>query len=159
MEYRRISSRDIPQIAKIEQQAMFYPWTREEIGSYVPANSCACGWVCVGRRGVCGYMLYRNNLKERVKLDRLAIRPDRLRGGIGTKLIAILKDAAAQPPRNIITRVHERCLPAQLFLRAMGFKAVCVLKPDRDTMEASYLFEFETPGSTRAIEISAGDMT
>ena len=76
-----------------------------------------------------------------------AVRRSHRRLGIGTQMMDKLV-AKLSPERRdkIVLEVRERNLPAQLFFRSLGYRAISVLKDFyQDTTEDAYLMQFMHP--------------
>jgi ribosomal-protein-alanine N-acetyltransferase len=92
---------------------------------------------------IVGYMAYD---WTRTKLTLLNFGVDYRfrREGVGTAMIEKLKSKlSAEQKTRIVLHVRETNLPAQLFFRAMGFRAVNVLRGAyEDTTEDAYVFQY-----------------
>ena len=79
------------------------------------------GYVATIRGVVVGFIVYDNRGRETAQVLSLAVhKPDRRRG-IGSRL---LERIIRLPRKEIVVKVDERNLDAQLFLRSQGVRAV-----------------------------------
>lgn len=134
--------RDMPEVLRIERAAFPDPWTLEDFMECL-RDRTTIGLVAEWGELVVGYMLYRLH-RRRIDILNLAVDPGRRRRGVGSQLIGRL--VAKMPTgkwRFIAATVRERNLPAQLFLRACGFRACCVLHGAYDGVEDGYLMRCE----------------
>jgi ribosomal-protein-alanine N-acetyltransferase len=103
-------------------------WSSEEFDRF--AAQAATGGLLVqcGRR-LAGFLLYALHVEEvAVTLVAVHVAPAQRRRGIGSALLAELgRRLQAAGMTRVHALVGERDLPAQLFLRANGFRAVRVL--------------------------------
>ncbi len=79
------------------------------------------GYVATIRRFVVGFIVYDNRGRDTAQILSLAVHKSDRRQGIGGLLLDRL---IRLPRREIVVRVDERNLDAQLFLRVQGFRAV-----------------------------------
>lgn len=126
--------RDMPNVLAIES-ACFDPlsaWTEDDFIRALRHRNCI-GMVAVTEAGtdnetLVGYMLYELH-KDSLRLINFAADPRHPRCGIGRAMIDKLKGKlSAQRRRFISLEVREKNLPAQLFFKACGFRAVRTLR-------------------------------
>ncbi len=83
------------------------------------------------RRRVAPEAVGRGDLPQRplrFELLHIAVAPEYQRGGVGRALMTRFEDCLTLPQDRIRATVPESNLPTQLFLRALGYKAVRVLR-------------------------------
>jgi [ribosomal protein S18]-alanine N-acetyltransferase len=134
--------RDVPEVLAIENKRFEFPWSEEDFVRSLRQRNCI-GMVALHNDKVLGYMVYEMH-KNRMHLLNIAVDPDYARRGVGTQLIEELVAKLLQQRRARLTfDVRETNLPAQLFLRDCGLKAVNTLpKFYKDTDEAAYQMRF-----------------
>jgi ribosomal-protein-alanine N-acetyltransferase len=137
--------RDVPEVLELERSGFGEPWTAADIGAAMRSTGCI-GTVAEHADRVVAHMVYRLHGKC-IELLTLAVLPQYRRASIGTQLLARLASKLHPGRRNRITlQVHERNLPAQLFLRSCGYSAVCV-DGEHYTMEYSVYADRKTDAS------------
>ncbi len=135
-----------PEVLGIEQDCFGkFAWPEREFADTLSSRGCI-GFVaiCEKSNAVVGYMVYES-CKDKLKLLNLAVDPAHFRHGIGRSLIAKLTGKLTANRRTrISTVVRETNLAAQLFLRAVGFRAqVPILKGHYDdTRDDAYRFVY-----------------
>jgi len=139
---RWLVRRDMPEVLAIEAESFEFPWQEEDFVRCLHQRNCI-GMVAECNRRVVGYMIYELT-RNRIHLLNLAVASDHRRRGVGTQMIAKLINKLSSQRRSRITlEVRETNLPAQLFFRANGFRAVCVLHDFYDdTPEDAYLMQY-----------------
>lgn len=116
--------RDLAEVLAIEEQGYVDPWAEEDfvltlrrrnvIGMVAEQQPC-------GR--IVGYMIYELQ-KRSLLLLNMAVDGAVRRSRVGTQMIAKLKRKLSPRRRvQIVAMVADANLPAQLFLRAQGFRA------------------------------------
>lgn len=114
--------RDIPAVLRIEGFTAEYPWKEDEFLMRLRERNCI-GMVAELDDAILGFMVYEHH-PTRYDLTNLAVHPDYVRHGIGTQLVEKMKDKLNPVRRTAIdVMVRETNLPAQFFLRDMGFRA------------------------------------
>jgi len=142
MTIRWIARSDLPDVLKIEKASFENPWTEQDF-IYFLRQRKTLGMVIECDNIVIGYMVYKLR-KSEYYLKNLAIHPDFRRRGFGAKLIKKLVDKLLTGNRdNIYLNVVETNLGAQLFFKAVGFKAFSILyNTYEDTDSAAYAMSF-----------------
>jgi ribosomal protein S18 acetylase RimI-like enzyme len=117
VEIRWMIRRDTPSILEMDSI------TEDELIKHLRARN-SIGKVAMLDGEVVGYMLYAYR-KQQLRLLRLVVHPSHRRKGIGRQLIERLQ-TKLNPERliKILSAVDETNLGGQLFLKAMGFRAV-----------------------------------
>ena len=102
---------------------------------------------CGGR--ALGFAVYEHH-EHVIRLVDVRVVPPRRRQGLGTAMIRALQNKLPSSRRSRITvKVPERALEAQLFLQAMGFRAVRVNRGALDNGDDSYTMVYRCPCSER----------
>lgn len=90
-----------------------------------------------------GYIIYELH-KKWLYIVSLAVHPDHRRQGFGTALIKKMVSKLSSTARNrLVTRVSDRNLQGQLFLKALGLKATGIEKEHYLDDSDAYRFEYE----------------
>jgi ribosomal-protein-alanine N-acetyltransferase len=134
--------RDMPEVLAIEQQCFEYPWLEEDFIHALRQRNCI-GMVAEHDDRVVGFMIYEL-LKTRIHVLNFAVCRRYQRQGIGSQMVAkLVAKLSTQRRSRIMLEVRETNLPAQLFFRASGFRAVSVLRSFyADTPEDAYLMQY-----------------
>ncbi len=143
--------RDIPEVSAIEKACFEFSWTEEEFLKCLKQRNCV-GMVAERNDVIIGFMIYEMS-KNRINLLNLGIQPA-LRGqNVGRQLIQKLAGKLTGERRNRITcEIRERNLNAQLFLRALGFRAVGILRNFyEETQEDAYVMEYRVAEERRRV--------
>ncbi len=139
--------RDLPRVLEIERGSFANPWSQEDF------EICTCGERgrknCIGMvvspagtSAVSGFLVYELH-KRRLRILNLAVAPESRRKGFGGELVKRLIEKLSQQRRNeIVLELRETNLTAQLFYRAMGFQALCVLRQHYDDGEDGYVMRY-----------------
>lgn len=124
---RQLTQYDIPAVAEM------CDWSVEDIWAVLSDHMCGATVVeCAGR--VVAHLFYRIS-PPYTKVLSFGVHPLWRRNKIGTFLFSRL----AWSFYNVRVEVPEFCLDAQLFLRALGYTAVDILR-NPDGAEDRYLF-------------------
>ncbi len=139
---RWLIRRDNPEVMEILQQTSEYPWTEEELLAHLRQRSCI-GMIAEYGEKVVGMMVY-DLLRHRLHATQFAVHPAFQGMDVGTQLVEKLVSKLSSHRRTRVTAVlRETNLPAQKFARAVGFKAVKVLRGYcDDSGEDGYLFQY-----------------
>lgn len=133
--------KDLPKVLSIENQCFPNAWTEEEFIRVLRQRNCI-GMVAERDGAVVGYMIYELH-KSRLQVINFAVDPLWQREKIGTAMVEKLISKLSKDRRNrVILEVSEKNLPAQLFFRAIGFRAIAIL-PEfyEDTNDDAYQFQ------------------
>jgi ribosomal-protein-alanine N-acetyltransferase len=135
---------DVRDLAEIENLCFPVPWTEADFNKTLNHRNCI-GIMAEQCDIVSGYAIYFLS-KRSIILANMAVLP-RLQGkGIGRAMIEKLKAKLDRNRRvRISADIRESNLDAQLFFKAMGFKAKMILRDYYDkntTVEDAYRFEF-----------------
>ncbi len=143
--------RDMQEVVAIEREAFEFPWSEEDF------TRCLRQRNCIGMAGevadsVVAFMVYELQ-RTRLHVINFAVLRSHRRLGIGSHLLQKLLGKLTPEHRSrVLLEVRETNLPAQLFFRAHGFRAVSVLKDFyQDTTEDAYLMEYALESSPAAV--------
>jgi ribosomal-protein-alanine N-acetyltransferase len=133
--------RDMAEVLEIERQSFEFPWSEEDFINCLRQRNCI-GMVAEFAEQVVGFMIYELH-RSRLHILNFAVNPSFQRRSIGSQMADKLISKLSQDRRNrVLLEVRERNLPAQLFFRKMGFRAITVLRDYyEDTTEDAYLME------------------
>jgi ribosomal-protein-alanine N-acetyltransferase len=134
--------RDMVEVLEIESSSFEFPWTEEDFIRCLRQRNCI-GMVAEHEDRVAGFMIYELH-KTRLHIINFAVASPFRRRGVGTQMLQKLVAKLSYQRRNrILLEVRETNLPAQLFFRENGFRAVSVLRDFyEDTTEDAYLMQF-----------------
>jgi ribosomal-protein-alanine N-acetyltransferase len=119
--------RDMPEVLQTEQESFEYSWTEEDFLRCLRQRNCI-GMVAEQGEHVVGFMIYELH-KAKLHILNFAVHPQYRRVGVGAQMVAKLISKLSSHRRTRITlEVRETNLPAQLFFRSQGFRAVRVLR-------------------------------
>ena len=137
--------RDMPEVLQAEQESFEYAWTEEDFLRCLRQRNCI-GMVAEQGEKVVGFMIYELH-KAKLHILNFAVSPACRRAGVGAQMVAKLISKLSSHRRTRITlEVRETNLPAQLFFRAQGFRAMRVLRAYyEDSREDAYLMEYALP--------------
>ena len=134
--------RDMLEVLCIEKEAFEFPWSDEDFTRCLRQRNCI-GMVAELADSVVGFMIYELH-RSRLHMLNFAVARSHRRLGIGTQMIRKLAAKLAPERRTrIVLEVRETNLSAQLFFRALNFRAISVLKDFyQDSAEDAYLMQF-----------------
>jgi [ribosomal protein S18]-alanine N-acetyltransferase len=134
--------RDMAEVIAIETESFEFPWSEDDFVRCLRQRNCI-GMVAELDDQVVGFMIYELH-KNRLHVLNFAVADRYRRLGIGSQMISKLAGKLSDQRRNrILLEIRETNLPAQLFFRQSGFRAVSVLKEFyEDTPEDAYLMQF-----------------
>ena len=142
---RWMDRRDLPDVLRIENTVFTFPWSEQDfIRCLKRDRSIAMAADLDGK--VAGYMLY-DIYKSRIHILDFAVDPIYQRVGVGKAMVEKLKSKLhADRRRRIHCEVRETNLDAQLFFKAMGFRATGLLHDFYEqTTEDAILFNYRLP--------------
>ena len=145
--------RDMPEVLGIEEDGFEFPWSEDEFLRCLRQRNCI-GMVAEHDERVVGFMIYELN-KTRIHVLNFAVARDHRRYGVGRQMLSkLIGKLSSQRRTRIMLEVRERNLPAQLFFRANGFRAVSVLRNFyQDTPEDAYLMQFRHRAEVAGVEV------
>ncbi len=134
--------RDMTEVLAIENGSFEFPWTEDDFIRCLRQRNCI-GMVAEHDERVAGFMIYELH-KTRLHILNFAVHPDHRRRGVGAHMAEKLTGKLSYQRRTrILLEIRETNLPAQLFFRALGFRAISVLRDFYDdTTEDAYLMQF-----------------
>ena len=139
---------DLPDVLEIERASFAAPWSEADFDATLRRPYCF-GLAAEQWQSLCGYLLGALDGKY-VHLLNMAVAPVHRRRGVGSRLLAEVVDRLRPSGRRLMAVLGERNVPAQLFYRAHGFRAVGVLRDFwNGTRDDAYLFEHR-PGERAA---------
>ncbi len=148
--------RDMPEVLAIEAQSFEFPWYEKDF------INCLRQWNCIGMVAerddrVVGFIIYEL-YKTRIRVVNFAVAEPSRRRGVGTQMMAKLIGELSSERRSRITlEVRETNLPAQLFFKIMGFRAVNILRnfyANTDTTENAYSMQYRYgPPSDKTVPV------
>jgi len=139
---RWMFKRDMPQVLEIEAESFEFPWSEDDFHRCLRQRNCV-GMVADWDGEILGYMIYELQ-KNGLHLLNFAVAPRCRRRGVGRQMAArLIAKLAPQRRTRITLEVRETNLTAQLFFRALGFRAVSVLRGFyEDTPEDAYVMQY-----------------
>ena len=134
--------RDMPEVLAIEADSFEFPWSQDDFIRCLRQRNCI-GMVAEHQDQVVGFMIYELH-KNKLHILNFFVHPEFRRRSVGTQMCRKLISKLSSQRRNrIMLEVRETNLPAQLFFRDKGFRAVTVLRDFYDdTIEDAYLMQF-----------------
>src|SRR5215472_5046001 len=140
--------RDMPEVLQAEQASFEYSWTEEDFLRCLRQRNCI-GMVAEQGEKVVGFMIYELH-KAKLHILNFAVHPTCRRSRVGSQMVAKLISKLSSHRRTRITlEVRETNLPAQLFFRQQGFRAVRVLRCYyEDSGEDAFLMQYRLADDT-----------
>lgn len=134
--------RDMPEVLAIEASCFEFPWDEDAFICCLRQRNCI-GMVAEHDETVVGFMVYELH-SSRLHLLNFAVHEDWRYKGVGSAMIRKLTSKLSNDRRSrIMLEVRETNVDAQLFFKAVGFRAISILHDFyEDTAEDAYLFQF-----------------
>lgn len=134
--------RDMLEVLNIEAESFEFPWLEEDFIRCLRQRNCI-GMVAEHDDRVVGFMVYELN-KTRLHVLNFAVAAEHRRRGIGSQMIAkLIGKLSSQRRTRVVLEVRETNLPAQIFFRENGFRAVSVMRSYyEDTPEDAYTMQY-----------------
>lgn len=134
--------RDMAEVLDIETASFEFPWCEEDFIRALQQRNCI-GMVAEADGHIVGFMVYELH-KTQIHVLNFAVARDYRRRSIGSQMFTKLASKLSHQRRTrIVLEVRETNLPAQLFFRSNGFRAISVLREFyEDTPEDAYIMEF-----------------
>lgn len=134
--------RDMIEVLQIENESFEFPWSEDDFICCLRQRNCI-GMVAEYHERIAGFMIYELN-KDFLHVLTLAVANDFRRQCVGTKMIEkLISKLSLQRRSRIVLQVRERNLPAQVFFRQLGFRAISILRDFYiDTPEDAYLMQY-----------------
>jgi ribosomal-protein-alanine N-acetyltransferase len=145
--------RDMPEVLQTEQDSFEFSWTEEDFLRCLRQRNCI-GMVAEHNEKVVGFMIYELH-KSKLHVLNFAVHPAVRRSGVGRQMVSKLIGKLSSHRRTRITlAVRETNLAAQLFFKALEFKAVRVLRTYyEDSGEDAFLMQFRIADDTALDEV------
>lgn len=142
MKIRWLILQDMADVLSIENESFEFAWTEDDF-LYHLRRRYVIGMVAEHDQEIVGFMIYELH-KSRLNILKFAVSAGARRNQVGTQMVQKLIDKLSQQRRHeIMLEVRETSLPAQLFFRAHGFRAVSVLRGHYDdTTEDAYVMRY-----------------
>ena len=142
IQIRWMIRRDMVEALAIEKEGFEFPWSEEDFIRCLRQRNCI-GMVAESGEKVVGFMIYELH-KAKLHILNFAVHPSVRRAGVGAQMVAKLISKLSSHRRTRITlEVRETNLPAQLFFRQQGFRAVRVLRTYyEDSGEDAFLMQY-----------------
>lgn len=139
--------RDMVEVREIESKGFEFPWSEEDFVRCLRQRNCI-GMVAEHEDRVVGFMIYELQ-KTRLHILNFAVARQYQRLGVGQQMIdKLINKLSHQRRSRILLEVRETNLPAQLFFRECGFRAVSVLRDYyEDTTEDAYVMQYRCRSS------------
>ncbi len=134
--------RDMVDVLDIENEGFEFSWSEDDFIRCLRQRNCI-GMVAEHDNQVVGFMVYELK-KSRLHVLNFAVARKYRRLGVGSQMIAKLIGKLSTQRRNrILLEIRETNLPAQLFFRENGFRAISLLRDYYvDTTEDAYLMQY-----------------
>jgi ribosomal-protein-alanine N-acetyltransferase len=140
--------RDMPEVLLTETESFEYAWTEEDFLRCLRQRNCI-GMVAEQGEKVVGFMIYELH-KSKLHILNFAVLPASRRQDVGTQMVQkLISKLSSHRRTNITLEVRETNLAAQLFFRALGFRAVRVLRSYyEDSGEDAFLMQYRLADDT-----------
>jgi ribosomal-protein-alanine N-acetyltransferase len=134
--------RDMREVLAIEEESFEFPWSDEDFTGCLRQRNCI-GMVAEAGDAVVAFMIYELH-RSSLHVLNFAVAREHRRLGVGTRMMEKLAGKLSPDRRSrIVLEVRETNLPAQIFFRSLGFRAISVLKDFySDTVEDAYLMHY-----------------
>lgn len=134
--------RDMPEVMQIENSSFEFTWS-EDYFIKVLRRRNRIGMVAEYENQVVGFMIYDLNCK-RIHVLNFAVLPEFRRLGVGKQMVErLISKLSAHRWNRILLEVRETNLPAQLFFRNCGFRAIKTIHDYyRGTPEDAYVMRY-----------------
>lgn len=134
---------DGPDVHEIDRLSFPVAWSEKGWNARTRDTHCVCTVAEASDGQVVGFMVC--NLGRRAfHVDKIAVHPDFRRMGVGAALLGKLVGFIGEPigrRKKILLAVPETNLEGQVWMRAIGFRAVETLRGVDPATEVAYLFE------------------
>lgn len=142
VQIRWLIRRDMQEVLEIEKACFEFVWTEEDFLCCLRQRNCI-GMVAEHDHKIVGFMIYELH-KMKLRIVNFAVAPSAQHKGVGSQMINRLVEKLSQQRRKeIALEIRETNLPAQLFFKQQGFRAVHVLRSHYDdTTEDAYVMHY-----------------
>lgn len=141
--------RDMPEVLRIEGFCFEFAWAEDDFIRCLRQRNCIGMVAEILAKNekddrLAGFMLYELH-RTRIRLLKFAVHPDLQRKGIGRAMVDKLRTKMSVERRSkVLLEVRESNVDAQLFFRAMGFRAIDTLRNFyEETDEDAYVFRLD----------------
>jgi ribosomal-protein-alanine N-acetyltransferase len=143
LHFRPMLQRDMSEVLGIENCSFEFRWCKEDFVRQSRRRNSFALVVDYDFQRVVGFMVYEVYPK-RLHVVNFAVHPRYRRRGVGAGMVRELSGRLSPNRRNRISlHVRDSNLDAQLFFRAVGFRAIDVIRDFYDeTTEDAYLMEY-----------------
>jgi len=144
--------RDMPEVLDIESESFEFPWLEDDFIRCLRQRNCI-GMVAEHEDKVVGFMIYELH-KTRLHILNFAVAEAYRMQGVGRQMASKLISKLSQQRRSrIVLEVRETNLPAQLFFKHQGFRAVTVLRDFYDdTPEDAYIMQYRCRDNSAEVD-------
>lgn len=144
--------RDMDEVFGIENANFDYPWCEDDFIRCLRQRNCIA-MVAEHKEKVVGFFVYELH-KNRLHILNFAVHAACHRQGVGAAMMRKLVSKLSPSRRNrIMLEVRESNLDGQMFFKAMGFRAISLLRDFyKDTAEDAYLMQYRYAQATAAQE-------
>lgn len=148
--------RDMPEVLAIESAQDSLPWMEDEFLKVLRQRNCI-GMVAEADDQIVGFMIYELN-RHKLQILNFAVHPKFRRRGVARQMAAKLMGKLSSQRRTRITlNIRESNLTAQLFFRAIGFKAMEIMREHfDDTGEDAYVMNYAYTEPAENQQLRAG---
>jgi len=148
--------RDMPEVLAIEAGQESLPWMEDEFLKILRQRNCI-GMVAEADDKIVGFMIYELN-KHRLQILNFAVHPKYRRRGVASQMAAkLIGKLSSQRRTRISLHLRETNLSAQLFFRAIGFKALEIAREHfEDTGEDAYIMCYSHCEPSEMRQLRAG---
>lgn len=140
---------DMPEILNIERESFAIPWNEEDFLLCLRQRNCF-GRILEQNDKVLGFIIFEWG-QVKIRIINCAVAPTSRRLRIGSMMVRKLTGRLSKRRQNsVMLEVRETNLEAQLFFRALGFKAIQVLRGFcDDTGEDVFVMRYSIFDSSR----------
>ncbi|MCA9232286.1 MAG: ribosomal protein S18-alanine N-acetyltransferase [Planctomycetales bacterium] len=134
--------RDMPEVLEVERKSFEFPWFEEDFIRCLRQRNCI-GMVAEHGERVVGFMIYELH-KTRLHILNFAVAETVRRRGVGTQMAnKLISKLSGQRRTRISLEVRETNLTAQMFFKALDFRATSVLRSYYDdSPEDAYVMQY-----------------
>jgi [ribosomal protein S18]-alanine N-acetyltransferase len=144
--------RDMDEVLRIESCSFEFPWREDDFIRCLRNQNCI-GMVVEHDNRVVGFMICEFH-KTRIHVLNFAVAANARRQGYGRAMVDKLCSKLSHQRRTrIVLEVRDSNLPAQLFFRACGFRAMRVLRDYyADTTDDAYVMQYRLKTTPQTLD-------
>jgi len=133
---------NMERVLQIEKECFEIPWVENDFLNCLRQRN-NIGMVAEHDQEIVGFVIYGLE-NTRLRLLNFAVAPEARRRQVGSQMVQKLIDKLSQQRRHeIVLEVRETNVPAQLFFKAHGFRAIDILRGHYDdTTEDAYVMRY-----------------